>query len=86
MTLIYRQWINNIHKSCQVIWGEFSHLESKNDHWNPLKTKQIQKLAVMEIWTLTGRPAGHPKKSCWLRSPARSTANNKKNNFELSVD
>ena len=38
----------------------FSHLETKNASWNPLKTKQIQKLAVMAIWRPTSRLAGRP--------------------------
>jgi len=75
---MYRQWINNIYKSCQVICGEYSHLETKNARWNLLKTKQIQKLAVMAVWQPTGRPVGrptdHPKKSCWTRSTGQSIA------------
>ena len=60
MTHIYRQLKNIIYKSFQVIWGVFRHLEIKNARWNPLKTKQIQKLAVMAIWQPVGRPAGRP--------------------------
>ena len=71
---LYRQRMNNIHKWCQVIWGELSHLEVKNDCWNSLKIKQIQKLAVMPTWTCYGRPTGRPprhsEKSRWLRSTA----------------
>ena len=70
--------INIIYKANQVIWGVFRHLETKNALWNLLKTKQIQKLAVMAIWQPVGRPAGrptgHPGKSRWLRSNGRSTA------------
>jgi len=43
-------------------------LKTKNAHWNPLKTKQIQKLAVIAIWQPVGQPTGHLEKSRWLRS------------------
>jgi len=29
-------------------------METKNARWNLLKTKQIQKLAVMDIWHAVG--------------------------------
>ena len=78
MPSIYRQRMNNVHKCCQVIWGEFDHLTTKKDRWNLLKSKQIQNVTVMPTWTTAARPAGrlarHLENIRWLRSTARSTA------------